>query len=65
MSLSATTDVQRSGFSWWVILLIVIGCILAAAVGVFAIVYLSKKQKAKHQQEAVDLLKQEYKENPT
>lgn len=59
MSLSSTTETS-GGLSWWAILLIIIGCILAAAVGVFAIVYLSKKQKAKHQQEAVDLLKQEH-----
>ena len=63
MSLSTTTNILTTGFPWWAILLIVIGCIFVAIVGVFVIVYLTKKQKRQHQQEAVDFLKKEHIEN--
>ena len=64
MSLSSTTNTSE-GLSWWAILLIIIACILAAVVGVFAIVYLSKKQKKDFTNQENVRLKNEYMDNPT
>ncbi len=53
MSLSATTfaGTINEGLPWWVILLIIIGCILVAAIATVAVVYWARRHRIKQAEE--------------